>query len=35
MEGVLGPLDEPVIMDEFTFEQVHGAECLGQVGKII
>jgi cellulose synthase/poly-beta-1,6-N-acetylglucosamine synthase-like glycosyltransferase len=31
MEGVLGPLERPVIMDEFTFSQVKGAECLGQV----
>jgi hypothetical protein len=34
MEGVLGPLDRPIIIDEFTYEQVKGVECLGQVGSI-
>jgi cell fate (sporulation/competence/biofilm development) regulator YlbF (YheA/YmcA/DUF963 family) len=31
MEGVLGPLDQSTVTDEFTFTQVKGAECLGQV----
>ena len=31
MEGVLGPLERPIVMDEFTFSQVKGVECLGQV----
>ena len=31
MEGVLGPLDQSIVVDEFTYSQVKEAECLGQV----
>jgi hypothetical protein len=31
MDGILGPLEEPIVIDEFTYNQVKGAECLGQV----
>jgi hypothetical protein len=31
MEGVLGPLERPIVIDEFTYDQVKGVECLGQV----
>jgi hypothetical protein len=33
MDGILGPLDQPIVIDEFTYNQVKGAECLGQVRK--
>ena len=35
MEGVLGPLDRSIVVDEFTYDQVKGAECLGQVRRYL
>ena len=31
MGGVLGPLGEEIIIDEFTFSEVKGSECFGQI----
>lgn len=35
IEGNLGPVNEPVIFDEFTFEKIKMEECLGRVCKRI
>jgi hypothetical protein len=30
MEGILGPLEQSIVFDEFTYDEVKKGECLGQ-----